>query len=362
MSSPRIEEPPVLATFTGAPPGTSVAANCAAPERPHETKVCDAISRTRAIAVGVVVWAATGCSGAPRQRNVEMGPVEAGAGSLTAARKFLEGRWALESFEVFPPGKSPIVLKGQGSLNYDQFEACRSKSAPTRRRPICCVPRASTSGTASFRAKAAPPSIWRSTLTYVVPGQAGTGPLALSRKRIWEVKAESVDAHDQRRRGEAVVCWSVAQGSVTRDGRRLSVSIQSSITLALVVATTVMAGQTKSVGAPEVFNVNAQVKGVAGAAAATLQVHIDRYTPDGDRTAVEDALKHGGYANFLNALRKAPEVGRVQSGERQFTIRWARQTNTKDGGRTIVVVTDKPILHRWRCGRREAARGVTTSG
>ena len=63
------------------------------------------LSRTRAIAVGVVVWAATGCSGAPRQRNVEMGPVEAGAGSLTAARKFLEGRWALESFEVLPPGK-----------------------------------------------------------------------------------------------------------------------------------------------------------------------------------------------------------------------------------------------------------------
>ena len=121
-------------------------------------------------------------------------------------------------------------------------------------------------------------------------------------------------------------------------------SIQSSITLALVVATTVMAGQTRSVGAPEVFNVNAQVKGAAGAAAATLQVHIDRYTPDADRTAVEDALKHGGYANFLNALRKAPEVGRVQSGERQFTIRWARQTNTKDGGRTIVVVTDKPIF------------------
>jgi len=119
---------------------------------------------------------------------------------------------------------------------------------------------------------------------------------------------------------------------------------RAAVTLALVVATTVMAGQTRSVGAPEVFNVNAQVKGAAGAAAATLQVHIDRYTPDADRTAVEDALKHGGYANFLNALRKAPEVGRVQSGERLFPIRWARQTNTKDGGRTIVVVTDKPIF------------------
>ena len=65
-------------------------------------------------------------------------------------------------------------------------------------------------------------------------------------------------------------------------------SNQSHITLTLVVATTVMAGQaSRNVGAPEIFNVNAQVKTAAGAAAATLQVHIDRYTPDADRTAVE---------------------------------------------------------------------------
>ena len=81
-------------------------------------------------------------------------------------------------------------------------------------------------------------------------------------------------------------------------------SIQCSITLALVVATTVAAGQVRNVGAQEVFNANAQVKTPNGAAAATLEVHIDRYTPDADRTAVESALKHGGYANFLNALRK----------------------------------------------------------
>ena len=121
-------------------------------------------------------------------------------------------------------------------------------------------------------------------------------------------------------------------------------SIQCSITLALVVATTVAAGQVRNVGAPEVFNANAQVKTPNGAAAATLQVHIDRYTPDADRTAVESALKHGGYANFLNALRKVPEVGRVQVGERTFAIRWARETKTPDGGRTIVVVTDKPVF------------------
>jgi hypothetical protein len=126
---------------------------------------------------------------------------------------------------------------------------------------------------------------------------------------------------------------------------RSPVRTQASIGLALVLATAVMAGQARNVGAPEVFNANAQVKGASGAGAATLQIHIDRYTPDADRTAVETALKQGGYANFLNALRKAPEVGRVQVGERQFPIRWSRQTNNKDGGRTIVVVTDKPIFY-----------------
>ena len=39
-------------------------------------------------------------------------------------------------------------------------------------------------------------------------------------------------------------------------------------------------------GAPEVFNVNAQAKGEVGAGAATFQIHIQRYTPDFDRTAV----------------------------------------------------------------------------
>jgi hypothetical protein len=123
------------------------------------------------------------------------------------------------------------------------------------------------------------------------------------------------------------------------------VRTRASIGLAFVLATAVIAGQARNVGAPEVFNANAQVKGKTGAGAATLQIHIDRYTPDADRTAVETALKQGGYASFLNALRKAPEVGRVQVGERQFPIRWSRQTSHKDGGRTIVVVTDTPIFY-----------------
>ena len=96
-------------------------------------------------------------------------------------------------------------------------------------------------------------------------------------------------------------------------------------------------------GAPETFSANAQAKAGAGSVAATIQIQIQRYTPDFDRTAVETALKQGGYPGFVTALRKAPEVGSVMVGDQKFPIRWAREQKT-DKGRTIVVVTDKPVF------------------
>ena len=98
-----------------------------------------------------------------------------------------------------------------------------------------------------------------------------------------------------------------------------------------------------SQGAPETFSANAQAKGGAGAAAATIQIHVERYTPDFDRTAVENGLKHGGYSGFVKALRQAPEVGAVTVGDKKFAIRWAREQKTAEG-RTIVVITDTPVF------------------
>ncbi len=94
-------------------------------------------------------------------------------------------------------------------------------------------------------------------------------------------------------------------------------------------------------GAPETFSANAEVK--AAAIVARIEINIQRYTPDSDRTAVESALKYGGYPAFLTALRRAPEVGSVVAGGGTFAIRWAREQKT-DAGRTIHVVTDKPVF------------------
>lgn len=97
-------------------------------------------------------------------------------------------------------------------------------------------------------------------------------------------------------------------------------------------------------GAPEVFSGTATAKNASGAISGTLEVRISRYTPDFDRTAVETALRLGGYPKFLPALRSAPEVGQlVLGGSPPYAIRYARE-KVDASGRTIVLVTDKPVF------------------
>ena len=81
-----------------------------------------------------------------------------------------------------------------------------------------------------------------------------------------------------------------------------------------------------------------------GAVSGTLEVRVNRYTPDFDRKTVEEALRLGGYPRFLTALRNAPEVGQlVLGGGQPYAIRYARE-KVEAGGRTIVVVTDRPVF------------------
>ena len=73
------------------------------------------------ILAGALGSSIVGCHAAPSQRPMKAGPVDTGAGSLTAARQYLQGSWSLESYEIYPPGKPPIQLKGTGTLVYDEF-------------------------------------------------------------------------------------------------------------------------------------------------------------------------------------------------------------------------------------------------
>jgi hypothetical protein len=147
---------------------------------------------TRVLLMAILVGISA-CAAAPINKPIEGGPVDTGAGSLTQARKFLEGRWALESFEVHPPGKPAVTLKGQGSLTYDDFGNLRmeiraDQAAADQLRAAGIDIR---DGIISSDGRTAVDMANR-TLTYTIQGQpaAGAGPLAMNRPRHWQVDGD----------------------------------------------------------------------------------------------------------------------------------------------------------------------------
>jgi hypothetical protein len=98
----------------------------------------------------------------------------------------------------------------------------------------------------------------------------------------------------------------------------------------------------KKGAAPEVFRGTAKVSTATAGGEAHVSIEIDRYTPEKDLQAMEQALKSGGSAAFLEALKRAPVAGRFKVGDQTFTIRWARERPSASG-RVISVVTDTPV-------------------
>ncbi|HEU4938936.1 MAG TPA: hypothetical protein VFT39_20950 [Vicinamibacterales bacterium] len=143
----------------------------------------------------LAIAATTACSGAPRQRPIKGGAVDTGPQTLTAARTFLEGRWILESFEVRQAGKPPIVLKGAGTLLYDNMgnlkmdiQADEASADLLRQSGIDIRDnRISTDGRAAL-------DLQKHTLTYVLQGQAPLikGPLGMERPRHWVVEGDTL--------------------------------------------------------------------------------------------------------------------------------------------------------------------------
>lgn len=145
------------------------------------------------VAMIVAFVIATGA--APLAQRAKGGPVETGPGSTAAARKYLEGRWGLLSFEVLPPGQPTVHVKGAGSLTYDGYgnlEVELRVDAPTARLlEMAGIP--STKGVVSMKGRTVV-DVQARTLTYVLEGQppfgAPSSPLALNRQRHWEVEGD----------------------------------------------------------------------------------------------------------------------------------------------------------------------------
>jgi hypothetical protein len=114
---------------------------------------------------------------------------------------------------------------------------------------------------------------------------------------------------------------------------------------ALLVAIPVLVAGSQSYKntAPESFKANGQISGARGGAASSIDIAVDKYTPDTEHDVLVKALQQG-YEPFLEALRKQPQIGSVKLGPNSYPVRWARERPTDKDHRRVAVMTDKPVF------------------
>lgn len=97
----------------------------------------------------------------------------------------------------------------------------------------------------------------------------------------------------------------------------------------------------------------ANLGSVRGPAAQTVDIEITRWSTDGERDQLLSVLKERGENALLSALQKLPKVGYLRTpNSLAYDLHFARQHPWGDGGRRVVMATDRYISF-W-----EAANGT----
>jgi hypothetical protein len=89
--------------------------------------------------------------------------------------------------------------------------------------------------------------------------------------------------------------------------------------------------------------VDAQAKSGVTTVTSKLTIHVDHLMNETSRTRVSDALKYGGYQNFMNALRPLPPVGTIETQSHKVDIRYAREEQQGET-RRLVLIADQPLF------------------
>jgi len=123
-----------------------------------------------------------------------------------------------------------------------------------------------------------------------------------------------------------------------------SLFMRNIIALALSVAAVfVAAGPMRAaVQYPLTVILDAQMKSGETTINTKVTVQVDRAMENVRRTRVTDALKFGGYQNFLNALRAVPAVGSIRTQSTKVDVRYTREDQAGDSTR-LVLIADQPL-------------------
>lgn len=113
-----------------------------------------------------------------------------------------------------------------------------------------------------------------------------------------------------------------------------------SLALVAVVAAAVVA---QTIGQPEEFNAVAIQNNNLGSGADRVIIRVERWSTEAERTRLAGALQKGAAA-LLDDLQDQKSVGTIRTPDSLgYDLRYAHQEPGEDGGRRIVIATDRPI-------------------
>ena len=129
------------------------------------------------------------------------------------------------------------------------------------------------------------------------------------------------------------------QSTARRATRRILVAV------ALAGASLGATSQVASNSQRERFTaVAVNISNVGRTGATPVDIVIERWTTDAERDRLMAIFKERGDKALLDALRDLPRVGTISTpGSLGYDLRYARQLPGGDGGRRIVLATDRPV-------------------
>ena len=126
-------------------------------------------------------------------------------------------------------------------------------------------------------------------------------------------------------------------------------SVATGLAAALVLTSSL---QAQTMGEPERFTAFAvNMSGIGAGQASSVDIVVDRWSTDAERETLITAFVQKGPKQLLSQLQKTPRVGYFRlPNTRGYDLHYARQFPMDEGGRRIIVATDRYI------GAREATR------
>ena len=100
----------------------------------------------------------------------------------------------------------------------------------------------------------------------------------------------------------------------------------------------------QTLGEPEDFTAIAIVNNNLRSGAGTVLIHISRWSTEMERTRLIETLQKKGADQLLDELQDMKSVGTIRTPDSlAYVLRYAYQRPGEDGGRQIVLATDRPI-------------------